>query len=427
MPQSTRTLLILITALGTASIGPRAKAQQRPPAPVVVAAVQEKSVAAEQTFVGTVNPTHFATIGSAVEGRVVKRLFEEGDRVEKDRELVHLLTDTIALELAGAEAELRLRKDQLAELENGTRPEEIAQAKARLEASVAREKFLTDRQKRVKNLYNTRNAVTEDQFDEATAAAVEAQQQHIEAQAAYDLAVAGPREELIAQARAQVAIQKAMVDRLRDDKAKHTIYSSFAGYVVRQHTEVGQWVKQGDPIADVVALDEVDIVLQVVEKSVPYISVGGKVKVEVPAIVGSNTFLGTVMATVPQADVRARTFPVKVRVKNTLRPDGPLLKAGMYARATLPAGDGRSALLVPKDAIVLGGPKPQVVIVQGAQKAGDVGTAKPLPVELGVAQGGLIQIIGDLKPGQLVVIQGNERLQPDQSVVLSHIDATSSE
>ena len=52
--------------------------------------------------------------------------------------LAQLLTETIQLEIAAAEAELELRKQQLAELENGTRPEEIEQTKARMMAAEAR-------------------------------------------------------------------------------------------------------------------------------------------------------------------------------------------------------------------------------------------------------------------------------------------------
>jgi multidrug efflux pump subunit AcrA (membrane-fusion protein) len=121
-------------------------------------------------------------------------------------------------------------------------------------------------------------------------------------------------------------------------------------------------------------------------------------------------FTGEVVAIVPQADVQARTFPVKVRVHNETTGDVPLLKAGMYARAMLSTGAKRSALLVPKDALVLGGQQPVVYIVESAD--GKQGTASPVPVRLGVADGSLIQVIGPIAPNQLVVVQGNERLMP---------------
>ena len=121
---------------------------------------------------------------------------------------------------------------------------------------------------------------------------------------------------------------------------------------------------------------------------------------------------------VPQADVQARTFPVKVRVTNTVVDEVPLLKSGMYARVTLPTGGKQLATLVPKDALVLGGPQPMVFVVDGASDDGAAGKAVAVPVDVGVAEGGLIQVIGPLKAGQLVVVQGNERLQPGQEVAI---------
>jgi multidrug efflux pump subunit AcrA (membrane-fusion protein) len=129
----------------------------------------------------------------------------------------------------------------------------------------------------------------------------------------------------------------------------------------------------------------------------------------VPAVRG-EIFTGQVTAIVPQADLQARTFPVKVRVANRATSAGPLLRSGMYARVTLPTGGKRLATLVPKDALVLGGPQPVVYVVESAD--GRQGKSSPVPVQLGVAEGDLIQVTGQIEPGQLVVVQGNERLLP---------------
>jgi multidrug efflux pump subunit AcrA (membrane-fusion protein) len=137
----------------------------------------------------------------------------------------------------------------------------------------------------------------------------------------------------------------------------------------------------------------------------------------VPAIPGRQ-FTGLVTEVDPQADVQARTFPVKVRVKNELVDDVPLLKAGMYARVSLPTGGKQLATLVPKDSLVLGGAQPLVFIVEGATETGKVGKVAPVPVQVGVADGGLIQVTGPVRPGQLVVVQGNERLRPGAEVTI---------
>jgi RND family efflux transporter MFP subunit len=394
---------------------------------VVVSPVVEREVTVGQTFVGTVMPSKMATIGSAVDGRVIEFPLNEGDRVAKGQPLAQLMTDTITLEVEAAEAELELRRQALAELENGTRPEELEQAQARMASAEARKKYLKARWDRAQKLYSTNRTISEEELDEAVSSGIEAEQAYLEAKAAYDLAVAGPRKEVIAQARAQVAMQVATVDRLKDQLTKHTIISRFDGYVTAEHTEVGQWVKQGDPVADVAALDEVEIVAYVVEQHVPHVRVGMQVVVEVPAIPGQR-FAGVVAEVVPQADVQARTFPVKIRVVNQFTDDVPLLKAGMYARVSLPTGETQMAILVPKDALVLGGPQPLVYIVEGATADAAAGKAVPVPVQIGVADGRLIQVTGSVKAGQLVVVQGNERLQPGQDVAIQRtIPAPSAE
>ena len=394
-------------------------AQAQPPGlPSVIAApVVERDVVAGHVFVGTVMPLRKAIVGSAVDGRVVAFPLNEGDRVEEGQTLAQLLTDTIKLEIATAEAELNLRKEQLAELENGTRPEEIEQAKARMMSAQARMKYAAARRTRAVNLGKS---MSEEERDEMVSLAVEAEQAFLESKSAYQLAVEGPRKEQIAQARAQVAMSQATVDRLKDQLAKHTVIARFSGYVTAEHTEVGQWVKQGDPVAEIAALDEVEVNAYVVEQYTPHVRAGMQVSVELPALAG-RTFPGVVSAVVPQADVQARTFPVKVRIKNELAANEPLVKSGMYARVMLPTGAKQRATMVSKDALVLGGPQPVVFVVDLASPEAKQGKVRAAPVTTGVAEGNLMQVSGDLTPGQMVVVQGNERLRPGQDVQIQRV------
>ena len=303
---------------------------QRGPAVVEVLPLAQREVSTTQATLGTIMPSRRAVIGSAVDGRVVEFLVREGDRVEKDQPLASLLTRTIQLDLEAAQAELELRQQELLELQNGSLPQELAQARARLEASrVAAEYLDKDRQR----LSDANQAIAPAEFERAISLWLEAQQRYEEAQAAYQLAKDGPRVERIKQAQARVAMQAAIVERLSDQLGKHTMYSRFAGYVTKEYTEVGQWLPRGELVAEIIALDEVDVLAKVVEAHIPYIHVGDAVQVEVPALSGRQ-FSGTVAAIIPEADERSRTFPVKVRLQNEFSPAGvPLLKAGMLGRA----------------------------------------------------------------------------------------------
>jgi RND family efflux transporter MFP subunit len=414
---STGAVLFFAFAYVLSAFGAKVASAQGPPvALVAVSPVVEKELSASQAFVGTVMPLKKAIVGSAVDGRVIEFPLNEGDRVERGGVLAQLLTDTIQLELAAAEAELVLRKQELAELQNGTRPEEIEQAKARMVASQARWQYAEARRARAGKVGQ---AMSDEEREEMIALAVEAEQTYLDAKAAHQLAVEGPRKEQIAQAAAQVNVQQATVDRLKDQIEKHTIISRFPGYVTVELTEVGQWVKQGDPVAEVAALDEVEVVAQVVEQYAPHIRNGMAVNVEIPAL-GSTPYSGVVSAVVPQADVQARTFPVKVRIKNQLTDDGPVVKSGMYARVMLPTGRREKATLVFKDALVLGGAQPVVFTVDAAAGAKN-GKVAAAPVQLGASQRNMIQVTGGLKAGQFVVVQGNERLRPGQEVQIQRV------
>lgn len=407
--------------LGLVIAMPAVAIAQGGPALVQLAPIEQRQVAEGQTFVGTVTPSKRAIIGSAVDGRVVEFAINEGDRVEAKQKLASLLTETISLELVAAEAELELSQQELTELKNGLRPGELEQARARKEAAKAVAEFRDSNRSRVETLYKSRGAATSQQVDEAISLSIAAHEAHREAVAAFDLAVEGTRKERIAQAVARVGIQAAMVEKLQDQIKKHTIISRFAGYVISENTEIGQWVSRGDPVAEVIALDEVDVEAQVVESQIPFVKIGSTVRVTVPAI-ASRMFSGKVVSIVPEADTRSRTFPVKVRIENEIDEfNQPLLKSGMFAQVALPTGASTDATLVPKDSLVLGGPTPTIWVVDlsTAKLAEDgsgmkVAPAQLVPVTLGVSEEELIQVIGNIPPNRNVVILGNERIRPSR-------------
>ena len=394
-------------------------AQAPPPAPVVVAPVVDRLLRTGQTFIGTIHPEQRAVIGSAVDGRVVNFPINEGDRVEDGQTLAALLTETIKSELEAAEAELQLRESELEELQNGTRPEEIEQANAQARAAETALLLAQQRLERIERLMRTSTA-SQDQLDEAQAAVDNGRAVVAERKAMQKLAVAGPRIERIAQAKARVAIQRAIAEKLSDQIKKHTMIARFAGYVVAEHTEIGEWVNRGDPVAEIVAIDRVDVLASVLESHIPFIDQGTEARVEVAAL-PDRVFVGKVVAVIPQGDERSRTFPVKVRLENEFIGKKPLLNVGMLARVTLPTGPEKMARMVPKDALVLGGPQPLVYVVTSGEEGAK--TVRPVPVVLGALSGSLVEVSGVVEADQLVVVRGNERLRPGQAVkIIQQVD-----
>jgi RND family efflux transporter MFP subunit len=407
-------MALVSTAVAAIAVA-QPKSEKPPASPVEVARVERRRVAAGQTFVGTVHPLKRSSVGSAVDGRVVDYPINVGDRVKKGDTLCQLLTETIQLQIESAEADLDLKRWELKELENGTRKEELEQVKARMEAALAVKEYAEARFQRMIALAEQNRTVTKEQLEQSESAAVEAAKTYRSEEMAYRMAEDGPRLEKVQQARAKQASQSELVRQLEDQRKKHTMVAPFDGYVVSEATEVGEWVSQAQIVATIVHLDSVEIEAHVLDAHIDHVRPGMPVRVEVPAA-NPSLFVGKVSAVVPEADTKSRTFPVKVKVDNILREDGPVLKSGMLARVTLPTGAPAESLLVPKDSIVLGGPTPIVYALIPSANAKDEGQVRPVPVQLGIADGQQIAVEGDLQPDQRVVVLGNERLRPGQHV-----------
>jgi HlyD family secretion protein len=392
------------------------EARGQAPVPVVAGRVATMELAAGQAFVGTVLPARTSDVGSAVDGRLVEFPIVDGQHVAEGEPIAVLLRGLLEIERQGAVAELERRRQVLAELHAGSRPEEIDQARALVAGFEARQAYARSRLTRLGRLAE-RGTSTVDELQDAQTELQAIEAQLAGAKAALALAEAGSRQEQVAQAAAAVAVQEAEVERIDDQLGKHTIRAPFPGWVVERFTEKGQWVARGGLVARIAELDRVKIVAQVPELSVRFLKPDAEVRLEFDAA-PDQAWVGTVARVVPQADLLSRSFPVEVAVENRVVDGEPMLKGGMLARAWLPVGKTGSATVVPKDAVVLGVARPFVYVIDGPTAGGatGTGTVRPVEVSLGAAVEGSVEVRGGVEAGQLVVIRGNERLRPGMVV-----------
>jgi hypothetical protein len=64
---------------------------------------------------------------------------------------------------------------------------------------------------------------------------------------------------------------------------------------------------------------------------------------------------------------------------------------------------------------VLGGSQPSLMVVTTNPETKQE-TVRPVPVQLGVTDGSLIQVTGNLAPTDKIVVIGNERVRPGQPI-----------
>lgn len=379
-----------------------AEAQVAPLTPVVVAPLVEREVPPAIRLVGTVLPDKTATVAAEVAGVVVERPAEEGHFLRRGEVLCRLDREVARFRLEEATAELERRKAQLAELESGERPEELRRLEAVVAEAEARHQQWKVERERIESLYQAGQSNPKERHD-TNMEYLAAEGRLAQARAALDKARSGPRAEEIARARFAVAAQAAVVGRGARDLAKTEVRAPFDGFVTRRRVEVGEWIEAGGAVAELVALETVRVRTDVPESAVAFAQPGAPATVEVDAL--GRRLVASVSRLIPQAAAAARTFPIEIDLPNG---EGALL-AGMFVWVNVPAGPPGKRLMASQDAIVTRGLSKQVFVVRPGPNGSHL--AVPVSVTTGLEVRGEVEVAApELRPGDPVVVRGNERL-----------------
>ncbi|MFH0793570.1 MAG: efflux RND transporter periplasmic adaptor subunit [bacterium] len=388
-------------------------APSAPPAPVVTATVEEGAFSQPIRVTGTVEAIRQTTLAAEVKGALDQIFVEEGDRVTTGAALAQLRLLPISLVLKNAEATAKADAEKLRELKAGTREEDLAIAGTQFEeASTLAEIAKADYERSRK--MSESGIISAGDFDSARQKREQAQAKMNVAQANYDRARVGPRAEEVAAAEAKAASSEAMAAMARDTMERATIRAPFSGVVTKKYCEVGTWVDVGDPLFDFEADQTIRVRSEVPESYFNTIRVGDPMEVTFESL-PNETFTGKVSQLIPRANERSRAFPIKVQLDNSEH----RVASGMLARITLePSEDRKQSVFVPKDALVPRGPSASVFRV--THKEGKA-FAEEVPVKTGRYFGEAVEVFGELKPGEQVIIRGNERVQPGQEVMLNNM------
>lgn len=382
-------------------------------------------------MVGTVVPVRDSVIASGAAGIVEEFLVEEGDFVEAGTPMSRLRTVTTDLEILKAKAEREEHKHKWEELKH-SRPEEIAEAEARMHAVAARKLQAERKYTTAMELKKNNVAVGADLTDVIALRDTTAKEYDAAVQL-YKLVVAGPREEIVKQAEMRYEAHTQQVAFLEAEKRKRITLAPFSGIVVKEETQVGQWLSKGDAVITLAKLDEVDVLVNVDQWQLANVKLGHEADIKIGGVLPEN-WKGTVFSVVPKSDWRAgsRGFPVRVRLKNEIRISGhkrvPVLNEGMMASVTF-LGDEQSTVMVHKDALVRSNRGSFIHVFRPAADSGEstddeLGSTMQVAIEPGISDGEWIQVTasGDsdvkLAEGMWVVTEGGERLRPVQDNVM---------
>src|SRR6186713_770719 len=190
---------------------------------------------------GYVVAHHKIQVGSKISGRVAWIGVEKGDQVRKDQVIVRLEDREYRAQYDQAAAAYDSASARLAELERGSRPEEIDRAKAEMERAEAQLRADEANFKRIENM--VKQGVGAPQLlDEARGRYDTSRAAVSSATKTYELAHLGLRKEQIDNARSEVARARAAADYAKSILDATEIHVPTSGTILERNVEQGEMV-----------------------------------------------------------------------------------------------------------------------------------------------------------------------------------------
>lgn len=343
-----------------------------PPANVILSQVEKKLSQQTQRVIGTLRAKYRSKLAAREDGAILEILVEEGDLVKKGSVMARIDPRRLDAQVAEARAT-------------------VTEARAVVTQRQA-EKIRASTDLKMKEHLYAERALSESEVLDARRSA------HV----AQALAVASVE---------SLGATEARVDLFEVRREDLEIRAPFAGRVVERHAEIGEWVTPGAPVVTLLSVGEIEAWLQVPER---FASVAGSKNIPIKLTATGKMVMATELIPIPDADTRSRT----VQMIALLPDSSNLLVPGLSVSAELPVTEELEQLVVPVNAVVQSYAGPGVFV---PQKSAD----SPLPVAKRIAIEVLYQADGyvfirseDLKDGDQVIVEGNERLFPYQPLMI---------
>jgi RND family efflux transporter MFP subunit len=207
-------------------------------------------------------------------------------------------------------------------------------------------------------------------------------------------------EKAVNAARSSVAASSANVGRLSEVESHQRVTAPFSGVITVRNVDTGALVNEGSTLLFRIAqTSRVRTYINVPQAEASSMRVGVKAAVKVPDL-PSKEFTGTVTHTADSLDAASRTLLAEVQVDN----GQGLLLPGMYAQVFFRTQRREPPLAVRAEALLIRAQGPQVAVVRPD------GTVHIQPVLLGRDNGESVEVLGGLKEGDQVIINGGDRV-----------------
>ena len=217
---------------------------------------------------------------------------------------------------------------------------------------------------------------------------------------------------------AQAKQADAQVEAIRAVIAKKAIRAPFDGRLGLRLVNLGQILREGDPISTLQTLDPIYVNFSLPQQRISQIAAGAVVHVNSDAAPGES-FEGKITAISPEVDVATRN----IRVQATITNRDERLRPGMFANVEVMLPAKIEALAIPVTA-VLYAPYGDSVFVIDEKKDEQSGKVQQVLrqqfIRIGGARGDFVNVVDGLKPGEQIVTAGVFKLRSGMPVVIDN-------
>ena len=237
-------------------------------------------------------------------GRIVEVLAEEGDAVEAETPIAMLDDQPFRDSLAAAEARVLVARANLVRLESGARPQEIEQARAKVDEARARLLAAASHLQRKERLLGA-GAASQRELEAAREQHVAAESRLAAAREALALAIDGFRDEEVAAGRAEVALAEAQLALARSALEDARLLAPSSGVLLTRAREPGTMVRVGEPVATLSLREPVVVRTYVSEPHLGQVAPGTLVEIATDS--SQRPYLGRVGFVSPRAEFTPKT------------------------------------------------------------------------------------------------------------------------
>jgi multidrug efflux system membrane fusion protein len=405
--------LAVLFLAGPSSCGRRG--EEEPPRevvrPVKMLTVAAAGLERELIFPGRVRASLRVELSFKVSGPLVELPAKEGQAVKKGRLLARIDPRDFETRVAGIESSIAEAKAQLAAMETGARPEDLAILEAEVEAAEAVRLNAEQQYQRYRDLYVKRQ-VSKADFDRYKSEYDMARAQLATSVQNLEKGRTGARKEDVEAQKARIRGFEADLKGARDALGDTFLKAPFDGLVARRYVDNFTEVRAKEPIVSFQDVSRVEVLIDVPEMTMATIRKGGKIAAtaEFAAAPGKRFDLSMKEYTTA-ADSRTQTYQIVLEMP---QPRGVDILPGMTATvAGQAAADGSAPVIVPASAIFANETGESQVWIIDRESL----TATMRKVTTGELTGSEeIEIVEGVEPGETVAITGVTQLRQGDRV-----------